>query len=168
MKNITYYSPTQTKKVQDSIQDWLNNQMFSHFMTIRLPLGAYTDNFDKAKPIFHKIIRHFEKSLVGRHWNRNPVHFVGTAELGTHKIWHLHLLLGAQKYTNEEIQNALDKVIKKLKLTERTIDLQEIDRTPDILNSYLTKEITADNLGHFDTDKVIFSEIEFNLPAFRR
>lgn len=167
MKNITYYSPTQTQKTRESLQDWLNNQIFSHFLTVRLPIGAYTDKFEQALPKFHKIIRHFEKSLVGRHWNRNPVHFVGTAELGTNKVWHLHLLLWAQKYTDTEIQTALDNITEKLKLTDRTLDLQEIDRTPDILNGYITKEITADNLGHFNTDRLIFSEMLFNLPTFQ-
>lgn len=167
MNTYTYYSPTKTKQIQNELQDWLNNQIFSHFLTIRLPIGAYTENFERAKPIFHKILRHFEKSLVGRHWNRSPVNFIGTAELGKNKIWHLHLLLWAQKYTNEEIHAAVESVAQKLKLTNRALKLQEIDLTPSALNSYVTKEITADNLGHFNTDRLIFSETLFNLPYLR-
>lgn len=167
MQNITYYSPVQTNKVQAQLRDWLDNQIFSHFITVRLPIAASTDNFEKATPKFHKIMRHFEKSLVGRHWNRNPVHFVGTAELGKNKIWHLHLLLWAQKYTDEKIVAAVANVTQKLELTDRTINVQAINRTPHILNGYITKEITADNLGHFNTDRLIFSEMLFNLPHQR-
>ncbi len=164
MAYIAQYNLTHTKHTQTAIQNWLNDQIFSHFMSIRLPIPAYTDNLERAMPLFHKIVRNFERCLVGRHWNRNPVHFIGIFELGLNRVWHLHLLLWAQKYTMAEIQKAVDTVSQRLHLTDRTIDVVEIDRTPDHLNSYVVKEICSDTSGHFDGDRLTSSEIMFNLP----
>ena len=153
--------PNQTQRVQQSLTDWLNNKIFTHMLTIKLPLWAITSDLHEANNILYKIVKHFEKALIGRAWHKHPLHFVGLAELGAHKVWHWHLLLWAQEYTDEQLQNAVKKTIKNMKLTEKRLYLCPIEYTPDYLNSYCVKEVVVDNNGHFDTERFICSDVLF-------
>lgn len=158
------YHPEQTEKVQQIINDWLDEFMFSHYFTIKVPLGAYKSGFDGSYKILRKIVKRYEKELVGRYWHKNPVHFIGIAELGERKIWHWHLLLWGHKYTDEQLQTALIKTRDYMELSENTLDIRPITYTPSRLNGYNTKEIIADNHGRFNTDRIICSDIIFDLP----
>ena len=79
------YKTITSKYAQKSLNDWLNNKIFTHMLTIKLPLWAITPDLQDANNVLYKIVKHFEKSLVGRAWHKHPVHFVGFAELGNIK-----------------------------------------------------------------------------------
>jgi len=155
------YKTITTKYAQKSLNDWLNNKIFTHMLTIKLPLWAITPDLQNANNVLYKIVKHFEKSLVGRAWHKHPVHFVGFAELGKHKVWHWHLLLWAQEYTDEQLNTAVKKTIKSMKLTTKRLCLSPITHTPDYLNGYCTKEIIVDNYGHINQERFVCSDVLF-------
>ncbi len=157
MKNKTIM----TKYVQQSLTDWLNSKIFTHMLTIKLPLWAITSDLNEANDVLYKIAKHFEKALIGRAWHKHPLHFVGLAELGRHKVWHWHLLLWAQEYTDEQLQNAVKKTIKSMNLTEKKLHLCPIKYAPDYLKSYCVKEVVVNKNGHFNTDRFICSDVLF-------
>ena len=152
----------QTQYAQQSLTDWLNNKIFTHMLTIKLPLWAITYDLNEANDVLCKIAKHFEKALIGRAWHKHPLHFVGLAELGRHKVWHWHLLLWAQEYTDEQLQNAVKKTIKSMNLTEKRLHLCPIEYTPDYLNDYCVKETVVNSRGHINTDRFICSDVLFD------
>lgn len=158
------YSQIKTDEAKATINDWMNKERFTHFFTVRSPLPAYTDNLDIARNHLYKIVKHFQRSLKGGHWNRNPIHFTGFAEQGESGIWHWHLLLLAEGYTTKQLREAVRKTTKCLRLSEYTLDIRPINRRPENLNGYCLKEVRVSNNGHFHNDRVITSEILFNLP----
>lgn len=154
---------TSTEKLQQQAQDWLDNKIFSHYLTVDLPMSVQHYNYDKAQIVLRNIVKRYEKELVGRHWNKHPVHFVGFAEQGEHKIWHWHLLLWAFQYTNNELQSALVKTTNYMNLDNNTLDIRPINRTPWILNNYNIKELKADGKLRFDSDRIFTSDMIFYL-----
>ena len=159
------YNRKITEWTKSQLNGWLITQNITHFFTIRLPFLAYTTNFDKAEGHLRKIVKRFEKSLLGCHWKRYPLHFVGFAERGRFGLWHWHLLLLAEKFTTEQLLEAMIETRYYMELSKHDLDLQPIDRTPGHLNGYCMKEIWADNNGHFDSDRFIFSWDLLNLPV---
>lgn len=157
MKNKTI----KTQCVQQSLTNWLNDKIFTHMLTIKLPLWAITPNLNEANKVLYKIIKRFEKELVGRAWYKHPVHFVGFAELGKHKVWHWHLLLWAQQYTDEQLTSAVTKTAKRMNLTDKRIFVCPITTRPDYLNAYCVKEIVVNNDRHINTERFICSDVLF-------
>ena len=156
------YKTITTKYAQKSLNDWLSNKIFTHMLTIKLPLWAITPDLQDANNVLYKIVKHFEKSLVGRAWHKHPVHFVGFAELGKHKVWHWQLLLWAQEYTDEQLYTAVKKTVKSMKLTAKRLYLSPITHTPDYLKAYCVKELVVDKYGHLNTERFICSDLLFS------
>ena len=157
------YNEDNTKILKKDFQDWLGTMYFSHYLVIDLPLNRKYYNFDQATEFFKIVIKRFEKELVGRHWNKHPVHFLGIAELGDFHIWHWNLLLEASNYTNTELQNAVTKTTDYMKLDLKTMDLQPITRTKEVLNGYVVKELQANKTFRVDSDRIFTSKTLFNL-----
>ena len=44
-----------TQYAQQSLTDWLNNKIFTHMLTIKLPLWAITYDLNEANDILQKI-----------------------------------------------------------------------------------------------------------------
>ena len=154
---------TNTEKLQQQAQDWLDSKIFSHYLTVDLPISVQHYNYTKANYVLRNIVKRYEKELVGRHWNKKPVHFIGFAEQGKHKIWHWHLLLWAFQYTDAELQSALVKTIQYMNLDVKTMDIRPIDRTPWKLDKYNVKELFANGNLHFNSDRIFTSETLFYL-----
>jgi len=168
MQHIDYSFISKSKSLytQAQLQNWLNEQQFTHFLTIRPPVQEYTDDLIKARESLHHITTTFEKYLCGRHWNKKPVHFVGFIEYGKTHMCHYHLNLWAQKYTTEEIQKAVDLTKKWCGLPSNSMYLEDVDHTPEKVNSYIVKEVLTDNYGHYDTARFICSNELFDKNCF--
>jgi len=163
--NYSFISKSKTLSAQAQLHNWLNNQHFSHFLTIRPPVQNYTDDLNSARKTLHYITTTFEKYLCGRHWNRNPVNFVGFIEYGKTHTCHYHLNLWAQNYTTEQIETAIELTKQHCKIPSNSMYLEKIEQTPEKVNSYITKEILADNLGHIDNNRFIFSYELFDIKC---
>jgi len=105
----------------DDIKSILNNWITgiyqpTHFLTIRLPENwSNTDEF-KSNSHLRMIMKIFERSLVGKHWNKHHLPFIVFSENGTSDDWHYHILLNQGKFTEQELQNAILKTNIKLGL----------------------------------------------------
>ena len=100
----------------DDVKSILNNWITgiyqpTHFLTIRLPENwSNTDEF-KSNSHLRMIMKIFERSLVGKHWNKHHLPFIVFSENGTSDDWHYHILLNQGKFTEQELQNAILKQI---------------------------------------------------------
>jgi len=157
------YNKKDTEQLQNQTKDWLGYMSFSHYLVIDLPLNRRHYDFKKATKYLKTIVKRFEKELIGRHWNKHPVHFLGIAESGDYHIWHWNLLLEASKYTDTELQNAVTSTTNYMKLDLKTMDLQPINRTKEVLNGYVVKELQANKTFHIDSDRIFTSKTLFNL-----
>ena len=157
------YNEDNTKILKKDVQDWLGTMYFSHYLVIDLPLNRKHYEFDQATEFFKIVIKRFEKELVGRHWNKKPVHFIGIAELGDFHIWHLNLLLWSFQYTDEQLQTAVTKTSKYMNLDKGVMDIQPIEYTRYRLNGYNSKELKSDDKFHMDSNRIFSSDMLFYL-----
>ena len=58
----------------------------THFLTIQLPENYKSCNSHNSKTHLRMIMKIFEKSLLGRHWNKKHLPFICVAENGTDRI----------------------------------------------------------------------------------
>ena len=116
------YNENNTKQLQQQTKDWLGYMSFSHYLVIDLPLNRKHYDFKKATKYLKTIVKRFEKELIGRHWNKHPVHFLGIAESGDYHIWHWNLLLEASKYTNTNIFNPIASLLSEGRGNGRPVD----------------------------------------------
>lgn len=160
---VIIYNKNYTEQLQQQTKDWLGYMSFSHYLVIDLPMNRKHYDFEKATKYLKTIVKRFEKELVGRHWNKHPVHFLGIAESGDFHIWHWNLLLEASTYTDTELQNAVKSTTNYMKLDIKTMDLQPINQTKEVLNGYVVKELQASKTFHIDSDRIFTSKTLFNL-----
>ena len=81
-----------TEIVQKQVSEWLNDKYFSHYLVVDLPFNRKHYGFEQATEYLKIIVKRFEKELVGRHWNKKPVHFIAFVEKGKFHIYHWNLL----------------------------------------------------------------------------
>ena len=157
------YNENNTKQLQQQIKDWLGYMSFSHYLVIDLPLNRKHYDFKKATKYLKTIVKRFEKELVGRHWNKKPVHFIAFVEKGKFHIYHWNLLLWAFQYTDQELQTAVDKTLKYMNLDDSVMEIQPIEYTRYRLNGYNSKELKSDNKFHMDSNRIFSSDMLFYL-----
>ena len=153
----------------DDIKSILNNWITviyqpTHFLTIRLPENwSNTDEF-KSNSHLRIIMKIFERSLLGKHWNKHHLPFVAFAENGTSDDWHYHILLNQGKFEEQELQNAILKTNIKLGLPGYCLKLDLIEKHLDEVEKYCTKEMKVYFDDRFDSDRIILSHDLFYLP----
>lgn len=163
----TFYTKQQYLKILPQLIDFLNENNPTHYLCIRLPLFSETSDMYKALDILHPILLDLERILGGLHWNRHHLRFRGVVELGKTHVCHFHIHLTAPNHTLEQIQRACEIIMHLHKMPSRAIDVQNIDRTPENLAGYNSKEILTDNHQHFDSLRLFTSEQLFNIPYKR-
>jgi hypothetical protein len=151
--------------IQKDLKDWLGDYNFSYFLTIKLPLNMRTDDLFIATMTLRRIMKTFEKVLIGSHWHRRPLHFISFAEQHKSEEWHFHILFKKTEIPLDKIQTAIIKTHTNMSLDNCSLLLDPIDHTPDRVNSYCIKDIKADAKYHVDTDRLIPSHVLFDLPV---
>ena len=136
----------------------------THFLTIQLPENYKSCNSHNSKTHLRMIMKIFEKSLVGRHWNKKHLPFICVAENGTDIDWHYHILFNQGKFTGQELLNAQFKTNIILKLPSYCLELKPIEDFLNIIEAYCTKEIKVFLQKFIDSDRIILSHDLFYLP----
>ena len=160
----TFYSKQQYYKLLPKLIAFLNEDNPTHYLCIRLPIYAETDCIYKALDILHPILLKLERKLCGSHWNRHHLRFRGVTELGTKHVCHFHIHLTAPNHTTEQIQEVCNDIIKLRKMPSHAMLVQDINRTPERLAGYNTKEIYVDNYNNFESLRIFTSNELFNIP----
>ena len=150
----------QTKSI---LQSWFSKINPQYFLSVQFPKYLRSVDLMKSNQKLGKIMSNLEKMLLGRHWNRKYIPFVAIAEHG--KIssnWHYHVLIYNCPFDLATMQLVTQGVLIKLCLPHETLHIETVN--DDGINSYSSKEFTADVNYHFDSDRIITSEILFDLP----
>ena len=163
MNSLTIASSSKASKTSTGS----TNRAVNGWTCIRLPLFSETSDMYKALDILHPILLDLERILGGLHWNRHHLRFRGVIELGKKHVCHFHIHLTAPNHTLEQIQRACEIIMHLHKMPSRAIDVQNINRTPENLAGYNSKEILTDNHQHFDSIRLFTSEQLFNIPYKR-
>ncbi len=80
-------------KVKSEKQDWYQETFKpTHYLTIQLPEHQKTKDEFKSLSHLRMIMKVFEKSLLGRHWNKKHLPFIAFAENNTSPEWHYNIL----------------------------------------------------------------------------
>ena len=133
-------TPTQMKLI-----NWISGYKPTHFLTIQLPLNWRNGNIYKYDCKLKKILKRFQKCLKKNHWNKNPLPMICIAEKNQWSGYHYHILIYDCEYTTEQLQSALDRTEKDLRLTHQTFELEPITFTPEHLYSYCVKQIKTEH-----------------------
>lgn len=153
-------SANDTKKILD---EWIGKEYQpTHFLTLQLPENKKSADLTTSMRHFKNIMKAFEKSLMNN-WNRHHLRFIAFAENGTSTDWHYHILFNQEKFTEQELQNAVLAATIRENLPFYCLKLDEIDKNMLTVDSYCTKEIKIYWNGNFDSDRIIFSECLFGL-----
>lgn len=154
-----------SETVKEELNKWLTGiYKPTHLLTIRLPENwSNTDEF-KSKSHLRMIMKIFERSLLGKHWNRHHLPFIVFAENGADTDWHYHILLNQNNFTNQELQNAILATTIKLKLPFYCLRLDTIEKYLDTVEEYCSKEMKIYWNGKFDSDRMVLSHDLFYLP----
>lgn len=150
------------KSKKDEIINWLETLNHTHFLTIQFHNNIKTDDYDLSKELLRQIMARFESNLIKRNWNKHHLPFIAFAEKGKGISWHYHILLNSDKYTTEDLEKALDEAADNRKFPRELIYLEEITDSQK-LYTYCTKELKITNNGKIDTDRMIFSNVLFNI-----
>ena len=139
----------------------------TYFLTLQLPENLKTENVRMSKKHLRVIMKSFEKKLLGRHWNKRHLKFICFAEHGTSDKLHYHILFNHMHYSEQELYDAINKVIYMQKLPYYCINLKKIDVTTENVVSYCVKEIGFTN--DWDAENIITShdlfDVEYKNPT---
>lgn len=161
--NNIIFNTDNTYNIQQTLINWFADINPQYFLTIQLPQHLRSQSLTTSNKHLLEIMLTFERLLWGRHWNRKHTPFIAVAEHGKLSFnWHYHILIYNCSFNLFQLQSVFDTLLFKLNLPHETIDLKPVITFG--VNSYSSKEIFADVNGHFDTDRIITSEILFNLP----
>lgn len=161
-KNNIIFNTDNTYNIQQTLINWLADINPQYFLTIQLPQHLRSESLTTTNKHLLEIMSIFERLLWGRHWNRKHTPFIAIAENGKLSFnWHYHILIYNCPFNFFQLQRVLDTLLTILNLTPETINLKPVITFG--VNDYSFKEIFADVNGHFDTDRIITSEILFNL-----
>ena len=163
--SLTMYNTLRTWHIKHAINQWLATLKPTYFLSVQFPMNMRTSDFDQAQEHLRKIMKNFERQLLGRHWHKKPLPFMATAEHGESRNWHFHALFYDCPFAPRQLRVALNRTIVDMRLTPETFDLQHIKKKPAHVHSYCTKEIRADINSHFDSTQIIPHEVLFNLPS---
>lgn len=151
--------------VKQKLNEWLTGVYKpTHLLTIRLPENWSSVDEFKSKSHLRMIMKIFERSLLGKYWNRHHLPFIVFAENGADTDWHYHILLNQSKFTNQELQNAILATTIKLGLSFYCLKLDLIEKYLDTVEGYCSKEMKIYWNGKFDSDRIVLSHDLFYLP----
>lgn len=152
-----------TIKLRGELNVWIYETYHpNYFLSVRLSKNKETFNQEKADKEVWRILKKFEKVLVGRNWKKKHLPFVMFAENHYgYSSWHYHLLFNGGKYTQKELQNAIYKTKLDLKMSDYTMDLRKETYTPNNLRDYCTKELKVRYMDEVETDRIIISDVLF-------
>lgn len=159
--NYICLNTDKTTKIKQILCSWFNNYNPQYFLSIQLPGYLRSTDLDKTQKNLHKIMSTFEKILLGRHWNRKHIPFFIVAERGKSINWHYHALIYECPFNFFEIQMVFSMVSTQLNLPHEVLYIEPVNN--DGAYSYTSKEFKANINYHFDSDRIITSEILFNL-----
>lgn len=148
----------QTKSI---LQSWFNNINPQYFLSVQFPKYLRSTDLMKSNQKLRKIMFNLEKLLLGRHWNRKHIPFVAVAEHGKSVHWHYHIYVYDCPFTPFEMQQKVHNLLEKLGLPQETLDIKPILTSG--VYSYTSKEFITDVNYHFDSNRIITSEILFDL-----
>lgn len=152
----------ETQHTQTVLQQWFSNINPQYFLTIQFPIHQRNTDIVKSNKKLHRVMLDFEKLLLGKHWYRKHIPFIVMAEHGKYSVnWHYHVLIYDCPFDLFKMQDVTQSVLIKLGLPHETLHIESVN--DDGVNSYTSKEIIADINYHFDSDRIITSEILFNL-----
>lgn len=154
-----------SETVKQELNNWLTGiYKPTHLLTIRLPENWSNADEFKSKSHLRMIMKIFERSLLGKHWNRHHLPFIVFAENGADTDWHYHILLNQNNFTNQELQNAILATTIKLGLSFYCLKLDLIEKYLDTVEEYCSKEMKIYWNGKFDSDRMVLSHDLFYLP----
>lgn len=154
-----------TEIIKQALNDWITGIYEpTHFLTVQLPENWKSKSADNSKSHLRMIMKIFEKSLFGKHWNKHHLPFIAFAENGAGTDWHYHILLNQSSFTEENLQDAILKTTIKLKLPFYCLELDTIENHLELVNSYCSKEMKVYWNSEFDSDRMILSHDLFYLP----
>lgn len=151
--------------IKKGLKNWiLEKYQPTHFLSIRLPKNWASENLSNSLSHLQLIMKTFEKKLLGRHWNRHHFPFIAFAEKGVGFEWHYHILFNHEKFTKQDLQNAILYTTGILKLPAYCLDLKLIENQPDTVIAYCIKEMKIYDNNSFNSDRIILSHDLFQLP----
>ena len=164
MNNTNLYLNTDTTDyTQNALEYWFNTYNPQYFLTVQFPIHQRTPNLHLSNKRLHKIMLKFEKLILGKHWYRKHIPFIVIAEHGkTSSKWHYHVLIYDCNFNFFQVQQVFQQVSEQLRLPHEVLLVKPIYSNG--VNGYSSKEIVSDLHYHFDTDRIITSEILFDLP----
>ena len=136
----------------------------THFLTVQLPEKHKSKSLDNSITHLRNIMIKFERYLLGRHWNRKHLPFIGFAERGLSQEWHFHLLFNHREFTDQELLNAVFDANIRRDLPGYCLELLPIIDDVIRVERYVTKELYIKDFGQFDSDRIILSHDLFHLP----
>lgn len=160
MKDIFIkYNQNNTEKTQQKLNTWFENINPNCFVSVQFPKYLRKMKLEKAHKQLYKIMLNFERRIHGRHWNRKKTPFIAFAEHGRSPSWHYHIFFYNNNFSTYDFQVAFEYVSNKMKLPKETIFVEKIYDAG--VYPYISKEIITDFNGHFDTDRIITTDILF-------
>lgn len=160
--NYIRLDTNKTTKIKKTIYSWFKNYNPQYFLSIQFPKCRRSVNLTKNEANLRQIMSNFEKILLGRHWNRKHIPFVAIAEQGKSIHWHYHVLIYDCPFDFFTVQKVFQQVSFQLHLPHEVLLVKLIYSNG--VNGYSSKEFKADIKNHFDSDRIITSEILFDLP----
>lgn len=159
--NYIRLDTNKTTKIKKTIYSWFKNYNPQYFLSIQFPKCRRSVNLTKNEANLRQIMSNFEKILLGRHWNRKHIPFVAIAEQGKSIHWHYHVLIYDCPFDLATMQSVTQAILIKQGLPHETLHIETVFDAG--VNSYSSKEFKADIKNHFDSDRIITSEILFDL-----
>ena len=152
-----------TIKLRQELNVWLyDTYKPDYFLTIQLSKHRKTFNREKADKEVWRMLKKFEKEVIGRNWHRKHLPFVLFAENHHGRsTWHYHCLFNSGKYTRDELLNAVYRTRLHLRLSKHTMCLKPEVCTPERLRDYCTKELKVRYIDEVETDRMIVSDVLF-------
>ena len=152
------------QKIESYVSNkWLNDTFHpTYFLTVQLPDNKKSANLDNAKEHLRNIMKAFEKSLMNN-WNKHHLSFIAFAELGISDEWHFHILFNHERFSEQELQNAILKATIREKLPFYCLKLKPIDNNTIHTQTYCIKEMKVYFNNKFDSDRIIFSHCLFGI-----
>ena len=153
----------ETLHTQNTLEYWFNTCNPQYFLTVQFPIHKRTTDITKSNKKLHKVMLKFEKLILGKHWYRKHIPFFVIGEHGKYSLnWHYHVLIYDCPFDFFQVQQVFQKVSFQLHLPQEVLMVKQVYSNG--VNSYSSKEFTTDINYHFDSDRIITSEILFNLP----
>ena len=151
-----------TTEIKNILYSWFKDYNPQYFLSIQFPKYRRSANLENNEANLYKIMSTFERLALGRHWNKKHIPFFAIAEHGKSINWHYHVLIYNCPFNFFEIQLIFHQTSTKLNLPHEVLYIEPINNNGAVL--YTSKEFKANIKKHFDSDRIITSEILFNLP----